>query len=467
MTDELQPYSAYKDSGLPWLSEVPEHWDVWRAKWLFRKMGRPVRETDEVVTCFRDGVVTLRKNRRVRGFTESLQEIGYQGIRRGDLVIHGMDAFAGAVGVSDSDGKGTPVYSVCEPTPSADAHYYAYVVREMARSDWLAALAKGIRERSTDFRFDGFASQPVPLPPVPEQAGIVRFLDHADRRIRRYIAAKKKLIALLNEQKRAMVDGAVTLGVLRCERFQQLGSAPPARVNAAWETARLWAVARIRSEKGRPDLGLLSVFLGRGVILYREGGGQVHKPSLELTEYQVVHPGDLVLNNQQAWRGSVGVSSHYGIISPAYVVLRLDGSLDPRYADYLFSSRSMVAQFVTSSKGVGDIQRDVHIPWLKNTRIPIPPREEQAAIVEHLDQRLADLEHDALRSEREIDLVQEYRTRLIADVVTGKLDVRDAAVWLPDEVEGTEPLDDAEALVGGDESEDEGDLDGAAVEVEA
>ena len=213
MTGGLEPYPGYKDPGLPWLGEVPEHWDVERAKWLFTKMERPVRETDEVVTCFRDGVVTLRRNRRVGGFTESLKEIGYQGIRRGDLVIHGMDAFAGAVGVSDADGKGTPVYSVCEPAPGANAHYYSYVVREMARSEWILALAKGIRERSTDFRFGEFASQPVPLPPLDEQAAIVRFLDHADRRIRRYIAAKKKLIALLNEQKQAIIDRAVTRGL--------------------------------------------------------------------------------------------------------------------------------------------------------------------------------------------------------------------------------------------------------------
>ena len=80
----LKPYPAYKDSGVEWLGTVPAHWAIERGKWLFRKMDRPVREADEVVTCFRDGVVTLRKNRRVRGFTESLQEIGYQGIRRGD-----------------------------------------------------------------------------------------------------------------------------------------------------------------------------------------------------------------------------------------------------------------------------------------------------------------------------------------------------------------------------------------------
>ena len=102
MIEGLKPYPSMKDSGVPWLGEVPVHWKPERAKWLFRKMNRPVKDSDDVVTCFRDGIATLRKNRRVRGFTESLKEIGYQGVRRGDLVIHAMDAFAGAVGVSDS-----------------------------------------------------------------------------------------------------------------------------------------------------------------------------------------------------------------------------------------------------------------------------------------------------------------------------------------------------------------------------
>jgi type I restriction enzyme S subunit len=164
-----------------------------------------------------------------------------------------------------------------------------------------------------------------------------------------------------------------------------LGSTPSFHVRAAWDVARLWTVARLRSETNRPDLALLSVFLGRGVIPYGEGGGQVHKPSVDVSGYQVAYPGDLVLNNQQAWRGSVGVSRHLGIISPAYLVLVLFDSLDPRFADYLFQSGVMVAQFVTSSKGVGDIQRDVHTPWLKNTQVPIPTREEQAAIVYFLD----------------------------------------------------------------------------------
>ena len=213
MTTNLKPYPVMKESGIKWLGEVPEHWELKRGKNLFSKVERPVCKSDEVVTCFRDGVVTLRKNRRTRGFTESLKEIGYQGIRRGDLVIHAMDAFAGATGVSDSDGKGTPVYAVCEAKPFTSPHYHALVIREMARSHWLLALATGIRERSTDFRFATYANQRVPQPPLQEQASIVRYLDHVDRKVRRLVRAKRKIIALLNEQKQAIIHRAVIRGL--------------------------------------------------------------------------------------------------------------------------------------------------------------------------------------------------------------------------------------------------------------
>ena len=123
----LRPYPEMKDSGVQWLGEVPQHWRTERAKSLFRKMERPVDDGAEVVTCFRDGTVTLRKNRRTDGFTESLKEIGYQGVRRGDLIIHAMDAFAGAVGVSNADGKSTSVYAVCTPRNEA-LNTYFYVI---------------------------------------------------------------------------------------------------------------------------------------------------------------------------------------------------------------------------------------------------------------------------------------------------------------------------------------------------
>jgi len=213
MIEDLKPYPEYKDSGLPWLGEVPAHWGIERAKRLFIKMNRPSQPGDDVVTCFRDGTVTLRKNRRTSGYTEAIFEHGYQGVRRGDLVISGMDAFAGAIGVSNSDGKSSPVYSVCLPQEEVNSHYYAYLLRRMAHSEWILALAKGIRERSTDFRFDVLGAQRLPLPSVSEQASIARFLAWATNRLDRAIGAKRRIITLLQDQKQTIIHRAVTRGL--------------------------------------------------------------------------------------------------------------------------------------------------------------------------------------------------------------------------------------------------------------
>ena len=144
-----------------------------KAKHSFKRVVRPVRPEDEVVTAFRDGQVTLRTNRRTAGFTESIMEIGYQGIRKGDLVIHAMDAFAGAIGVSDSDGKSTPVYSACISIKGDNPEYFAMLLRYVSRTGYLQAIARGIRERSTDFRYEHFANLQLPIPPLSEQTAIV------------------------------------------------------------------------------------------------------------------------------------------------------------------------------------------------------------------------------------------------------------------------------------------------------
>src|SRR5690606_28787091 len=161
---------------------------------------------------FRDGHVTLRSNRRTEGFTNALKEYGYQGIRKGDLVIHAMDAFAGAIGVSDSDGKATPVYSVCTPRikGQVNQYYYAYFLRNMAYNNLILSLAKGIRERSTDFRFKDFGELNIVFPPLPIQTAIAAFLDDKTRKIDAAIAQKGKMIELLKERKKIIIQDLVT-----------------------------------------------------------------------------------------------------------------------------------------------------------------------------------------------------------------------------------------------------------------
>ena len=156
-----------------------------------------------------------------------------------------MDAFAGAVGVSDSDGKGTPVYSVCVPRKDANPHYFAAVVREMARTSWIQSLAKGVRERSTDFRFEAFGVQFLPVPPAEEQAAIVKYLAHANARIDKAIAAKRRLIALLEEQQRVRVRSLLTGSVWPLWPLGRLGrmgnGSTPSRSNPAyWDGDTPW-----------------------------------------------------------------------------------------------------------------------------------------------------------------------------------------------------------------------------------
>lgn len=212
VTKGLNPKAAMKDSGFEWLGSIPEHWEVEKGKWLFKKGNRPVQQDDDIITCFRDGEVTLRKNRRTDGFTNALQEIGYQRICVGDLVIHAMDAFAGAIGVSDSNGKSSPVYSACTPLKenTVDPYYYAYFLRNLALSGVILSLAKGIRERSTDFRFNDFGALQLSVPPIQEQKEIVKYIDTECQKIETGISAQIEQIEKFKEYKSSLINSAVT-----------------------------------------------------------------------------------------------------------------------------------------------------------------------------------------------------------------------------------------------------------------
>ena len=209
----MKRYPEYKASGVAWVRKIPKHWKMKRAKFIFRRLQRLVREHDEIITAFRDGIVTLRKNRRTLGFTNSLKEIGYQGLRKGDLVVHAMDGHAGAIGVSDSDGKSSPVYSVCRPISQENVYYYAYLLRYMALSGFIESLTRGVRERSTEFRFNEFKEIDLLIPPISEQTQIANFLDQKTGQIDELIRIKERRIELLQEQRTTLINQAVTKGL--------------------------------------------------------------------------------------------------------------------------------------------------------------------------------------------------------------------------------------------------------------
>lgn len=208
VTKGLNPDAETKDSGVQWIGNMPAHWNVIRGKYILHYMQKPVREDDGVITCFRDGEVTLRSNRREEGFTMSDKEIGYQGIDVGDLVVHGMDGFAGSIGISDSRGKASPVLNVLET--DQNKRYIMYYLRSMAYSDVFLALATGIRVRSCDLRWNKLAELSYPVPPLNEQNAIVKHIDSVLSKADAVIADKKAQLATLDEYKKSLIFEYVT-----------------------------------------------------------------------------------------------------------------------------------------------------------------------------------------------------------------------------------------------------------------
>lgn len=186
-----------------------------------------------------------------------------------------------------------------------------------------------------------------------------------------------------------------------------------------WDVKPLLAVATPISEANQPDLELLSVYLDQGVIRFSDvDEKRTNATSADLSNYQVVRPGNLVLNNQQAWRGSVGVSRNTGIVSPAYIVLDLRDNFDPIFADYYFRTNTTVAHFLVNSKGVGTIQRNLYWPALKRCPIVIPPLSEQRTIATFLDEKCAKVDQAVRIKEEEIELMRERRQILIQQAIT-------------------------------------------------
>lgn len=208
VTKGLNPDAEMKDSGIQWIGMMPAHWDCIRGKYILKYIQKPVRDDDGVITCFRDGEVTLRSNRREDGFTMADKEIGYQGIDVGDLVVHGMDGFAGAIGISDSRGKASPVLNVLDT--KQNKRYIMYFLRSMAYSDVFLALATGIRVRSCDLRWNKLSELFYPIPPLEEQEAIVDYIDSILRRTDEVIAAKKEQFSTLEAYKKSLIYEYVT-----------------------------------------------------------------------------------------------------------------------------------------------------------------------------------------------------------------------------------------------------------------
>ena len=461
----LKPYPDYKDSGVPWLGEVPKHWEVLPNRALFAE----VKERDHPEEQMLSVTITRGVIRQQALLVDSSKKdssnqdkSAYKLVRPGDIAYNKMRAWQGSVGVSGYQGIVSPAYVVERPRDGTDSRYLHYLLRTPAFSKEAERWSYGITSDMWSLRPEHFKMIYGCLPPLPEQAAIVRFLDHADRRIRRYIRAKQKLIALLEEQKQTIIHRAVTRGLDPNVRLKPSGVEWLGDVPEHWEVRHLGRIGLFFKGSG----GTKEDEREEGIPCVRYGDLYTHHrffitasracvaPELAATTYTPIAYGDVLFAGSGETMEEIGKSAVNLIRGPVccggdVIVFRPSIDAEARFLGYMADCSASVHQKACIGRGFTVMH--IYSSDLKYMTVAIPPVPEQAAIVSFLDRTTAALDAATASAQRETALLREYRTRLIADVVTGKLDVRAAAARLPDEVEELEPLDEADALIDGEE----------------
>lgn len=430
MIEGLKPYPEYKDSGQKWLGGVPAHWDLKQGHVAFaprKESNRGMKE--KTVLSLSYGRIKVKATDKQHGLVPESYET-YQVVNEGNIIIRGTDLqndhTSLRIGLSRNRGIISSAYLCLEAQPSITPDYGYQILNVFDLTKAIYRYGSGLRQ---NLDHGEIKRLPIFLPPLDEQLAIVRFLDHANRKIDGFIRAKRKLIGLLNEQKQVIIQEAISKV-----------SGPQSK------SMPVRAVLRPVKRFGHPTKTLLSLFREYGVIP-KDSRENKNADVRDLALCQLVKPGDVVMNKMKAWQGSIAVSELEGIVSPDYMVLEF--RIDPvvgKFFHFALRSTAMVANYRKQAYGVRPGQWRLMYPDFCRLRLPVPSIEEQQAIVDHITRETESLEAAIARAEREIALMQEYRTRLTADIVTGKLDVREAAAQLPVAAEDSvnEPMVDEE-----------------------
>jgi len=457
MIHSLKSYPAYKDSGAPWLGQVPEHWDVLPNRALFTEVNERDHPNEQMLSVTITGGIIPQQALLAdssKKDSSNQDKSAYKLVRPGDIAYNKMRAWQGAVGTSDYRGIISPAYVVQRPREGADSRYLHYLFRTPAFAKEAERWSYGITSDMWSLRPEHFKMIYTCLPPVTEQSAIVRFLDHADLRIRCYIRAKQKLITLLEEQKQAIIHHAVTRGLDPNVRLKPSGVEWLGDVPEHWEIrpfircAQEWADYR-GATPAKTEHGVFLVTaknVRKGKIDY-----EVSKEYVSEQEYLMIMRRGLprledLLLTTEAPLGNIALVDRENIALAQRVIrFRLDEQiLLPKFA--LYSTLSSYFQDQLLCRATGSTASGIKASKLPQLQILLPLKNEQQAILNYVDQQSMPLNSMIAAAQREISLLREYRTRLIADVVIGKLDVREAAANLPDEPEELEAPDEGEVM---------------------
>ena len=450
--DVPKRYPSYRDSGKPWLGRVPAHWDVRRVKYLLRECD--IRSTDgseELLRVSQYTGVTLRSptNNGNEPDTRAASLAGYKRVEPNDLVVNIMLAWNGSLGVSQFHGISSPAYCVYRFRENSHPWYFHHLLRSPTYKARIKSNSTGVVESRLRLYTDDLYRLEAPVPPLPEQIAIVHFLDHADRRIRRYIRAKQKLIALLEEQRQAIIHQAVTGQIdVRTDQpypaYKASGVKLLGRVPGHWEVQQLGRFGQFFKGAG----GTKDDEVEHGVPCVRYGdlyttheffvtNSRAYVTEERAADYAPIRYGDVLFAGSgetidEIGKSAVNLLSTHACCGGDIIVFRPCIGCNAKFLGY--AADSWAASNQKSTMGRGITVMHIYGTSLKYVRVVLPPVPEQTSIVGFLDRIAEEVKRATAQTQSEIDLLREYRTRLIADVVTGKFDVREAAAELPEDV---------------------------------
>lgn len=436
MIEGLKPYPEYKESGSGWVGAVPNHWEVRSLRTLIRRRNERDRADLPLLSVAREKGVFVRsltdEAENHNAIPEDLSN--YKVARAGNLVINKMKAWQGSMGIAPCDGIVSPAYFVFD-FRIAHRGFGQRLLRSKPYVAHFAQASDGVRVGQWDLSVPGMRQIPVVIPGEEEQAAIVQFLEHANRKIDGFIRAKRKLIALLEEQKQGIIQRAVTRGLDLSVPFKASGVPWLGEIPNHWEVLRTKYVFREidkRSTTGAETHLAMSQRLG----LVPSGMVQSSLRSDSYVGGKLCESGDLVLNRLKAHLGVFAVAKESGVISPDYSVFRKRTEMEMEYFASVLRSSGCRRELHVRAKGIVEGFWRLYTGDFYDIRLPVPPTSDQIEIRTAVAERTANLDSAISRTEKEIALLQEYRTRLTADIVTGKLDVREAAAKLPPEPNG-------------------------------
>jgi len=450
----LKPYAEVKNSGSKWLREVPEHWDVVPLAGIGRLFkgngGSKVDEVDKGVPCVRYGDLYTQHEffiRNAKACVTCERASSYTSLQNGDLLFAASgetfeDIGKSAVNLLNARAVCGGDILVFHPDLKLVPRFLGYAADSNASKNQKACMGRGFTVVHI------YASQlkrlQLTIPPLTEQSSIVHFLDHIDRRIHRYIRTKKKLVSLLGEYKQAIINHAVTKGLDPDVRMKPSGIEWMGEIPEHWEVRPAkWFLREVDERTSAGSEELLSVSHITGVTPRSQKTVTMFKAA-SYVGHKFCQPGDLVVNTMWAWMGAMGVAEQVGIVSPSYAVYRPleSGSFSGQYIDALLRTKDYISEYRVRSTGIRSSRLRLYPDYF--LRIPLirPPIGEQKSIVEFINRVSNEVDAEISHAHSKMGLLREYRTRLISDVVTGKVDVREIAIHLPVEEVDEELLDE-------------------------